>query len=569
MDAALERIHERLRSDRGGTTELLADAVSTRRTRWKWIPVMTAAAALLAASLWVGFFRGATDVHAVVETTDVPLYRDSAGTLVPLRAGDRIGALEIVRSNGASAILALADGSRVEMRSHSELSLEPADDGVRIRLINGSIIVNAAKQRTGHLYVQTKDVTVSVVGTVFMVNAEESGSRVAVIEGEVHVQQGATEQKLLSGQQIATGVLMTAPTLPQEIAWSRNAAAHVALLQQATSVATPPSQSTAQEPRDVLDPASIRPTRFASGGERGAGGGGRSSLRPAGEPCGDHPNSFFIKFDPARVDISDMTLYGLVTWAYDLSCRPHAGSYLLSGGPAWTKSDGYDIQANLPEGPPSFTASQIDVGGGRTSTQQTMTPRFRRMLQALLADRFKLVLRRETRNVPVYVLRQAPGGAKLTPWKEGDPTTVNGLFDARAKNGTLLSPEQVAFLGLTPAEVLDLYTRSPRELERMMYQSSKGTGTDTLIAGAKAPVEHLIDQVTRTIDPSLHRPILDRTGLTIEFNFYVRFNRSADVNASGPSVFAALEKELGLRLEPSTSPMEVYVIDRVERPTEN
>jgi uncharacterized protein (TIGR03435 family) len=198
-----------------------------------------------------------------------------------------------------------------------------------------------------------------------------------------------------------------------------------------------------------------------------------------------------------------------------------------------------------------------------------MTPRFRRMLQALLADRFKLVLRRETRNVPVYVLRQAPGGAKLTPWKEGDPTTVNGLFDARAKNGTLLSPEQVAFLGLTPAEVLDLYTRSPRELERMMYQSSKGTGTDTLIAGAKAPVEHLIDQVTRTIDPSLHRPILDRTGLTIEFNFYVRFNRSADVNASGPSVFAALEKELGLRLEPSTSPMEVYVIDRVERPTEN
>jgi RNA polymerase sigma factor (sigma-70 family) len=70
-------------------------------------------------------------------------------------------------------------GSRVEIREMSELSLDHASDGLRIRLSKGSIIVNAAKQRNGHLYVQTKDMTVSVVGTVFVVNAEEAGSRVA------------------------------------------------------------------------------------------------------------------------------------------------------------------------------------------------------------------------------------------------------------------------------------------------------------------------------------------------------------------------------------------------------
>ncbi|MBI4471869.1 MAG: FecR domain-containing protein [Acidobacteria bacterium] len=56
------------------------------------------------------------------------------------------------------------------------------------------MIVDAAQQLAGFLYVQTKDVTVSVIGTVFLVNADEAGSRVAVIEGEVHVRQGETER---------------------------------------------------------------------------------------------------------------------------------------------------------------------------------------------------------------------------------------------------------------------------------------------------------------------------------------------------------------------------------------
>ena len=94
----------------------------------------------------------------------------------------------------ADGVYELVDGSRVEMRPGTELSFERAGDGLRILLKHGGIIVNAAKQRSGHLYVETKDVTVSVIGTVFLVNAGENGSRVAVIEGEVRVQQGRTEQ---------------------------------------------------------------------------------------------------------------------------------------------------------------------------------------------------------------------------------------------------------------------------------------------------------------------------------------------------------------------------------------
>src|SRR5262249_28977200 len=64
--------------------------------------------------------------------------------------------------------LVLPDDSRVEMRTRTELSFDRAPDGVRILLKEGSILVSAAKQRSGHLYVKTKDVTVSVVGTIFL-----------------------------------------------------------------------------------------------------------------------------------------------------------------------------------------------------------------------------------------------------------------------------------------------------------------------------------------------------------------------------------------------------------------
>src|SRR5262249_25134413 len=155
------------------------------RRRWAKTALVTAATFLLAATL-VGVVWN-NRVRGVLETPD--------GQSRWIYAGAAFG------SDGG--VLTLRDKSRVEIRPMSEVLLERATDGVRIHLGEGMIIVNAAKQRKGRLYVQTKDMTVSVVGTVFVVNAEKTGSRVAVLQGEVQVQQGPTEKHLRSGEQVA------------------------------------------------------------------------------------------------------------------------------------------------------------------------------------------------------------------------------------------------------------------------------------------------------------------------------------------------------------------------------
>jgi ferric-dicitrate binding protein FerR (iron transport regulator) len=223
-ESACSRVYNRLQTsgalDHVVEPELsLQVTAATRASGWWWVPAMTAAAVVLAA-MWLGMTqeRGG---YGILETGK----RFEAGEIV--RSGDTVG-----------TTFTLADGSRVEMRAGTEIFLEDTDDGVRIRLSQGGVIVNAAKQRTGHLYVQTKDVVVSVVGTVFLVNTEEQGSRVAVIEGEVHVQHGTEENKLRRGEQVATHPLMQPQSVKEEIAWSRNAVTHTAMLQQTVNTPT-------------------------------------------------------------------------------------------------------------------------------------------------------------------------------------------------------------------------------------------------------------------------------------------------------------------------------------------
>jgi ferric-dicitrate binding protein FerR (iron transport regulator) len=174
---------------------------------------------------------------------------------------------ESVRADGPdSRMLALPDGSQVEMRSQSELQIDHAADGLHIRLYAGSIIVAAAKQGVGHLYVETKDAMVSVVGTVFLVSVEQTGSRAGVIEGVVNVQHDAISQKLLPGQQTATDPAMQPVPLEVQVAWSRNAAIYVAMLRQLvqapkrpapTASAAPPQNRPAAPSQSPREPDSL------------------------------------------------------------------------------------------------------------------------------------------------------------------------------------------------------------------------------------------------------------------------------------------------------------------------
>jgi hypothetical protein len=183
------------------------------------------------------------------------------------------------------------------MRAHAEMTVDRASDGIQIDLKTGDIIITAAKQRDGHLYVRTSDMTVAVEGTAFLAHAGRQGSRVGVIEGEVRVREGredAVETLLRPGEQIATSPVLAARAVRDDILWSRNANVHLAVIDtfmkgvaQSAAPLTPLARQadvtgaqTAGTPAAALEfeEASIRPCDpdnlpAAVPGARGGGGG--------------------------------------------------------------------------------------------------------------------------------------------------------------------------------------------------------------------------------------------------------------------------------------------------------
>ncbi len=201
--------------------------------QWKW-----AMAAALVVGVGLGTWEARDNLlpapggsRGTVESVNGFLYRISDNGGMPLVSGAELSEREeILTARGSSAMVRLADGSLVEMRERSGLSLSRKRNGMTIRLARGSVIVQAAKQRTGHLYVATNDLLVSVKGTVFAVDSGIKGSRVAVLQGEVQVDAGNHTKLLHPGQQVSTSAAMTPVPIKDEIAWSRNLNQHLALL---------------------------------------------------------------------------------------------------------------------------------------------------------------------------------------------------------------------------------------------------------------------------------------------------------------------------------------------------
>ncbi|HSR52268.1 MAG TPA: FecR domain-containing protein [Acidobacteriota bacterium] len=151
-----------------------------------------------------------------------------------LAAGQEIDWKQGIRSaKDTDVVFELSDGSLMELRERSEFSISEARDGVTINLDRGSIIVQAAEQRSGHLYVRTNDCIVSVKGTLFSVSSGAKGTRVSVLEGEVEVEQGGQHQTLAAGEQYTTNERLARVPLEREIAWSQNYDQYLALLREA------------------------------------------------------------------------------------------------------------------------------------------------------------------------------------------------------------------------------------------------------------------------------------------------------------------------------------------------
>jgi FecR protein/Protein of unknown function (DUF3352)/Putative zinc-finger len=200
---------------------------------WRWTTGAVAVFAVAVAGLAFnnGLLPGQHPVRGAVQTVDGSLYTGSGAEMRVIPVGYQIrNGDEIRTAKGSTAVVRLLDGSLVEMGERADLSVSRAWRGTTIHLDGGQVIVQAAKQRSGRLYLATDDGLVSVKGTIFSVNHGTKGSRVAVIEGVVRVNFGGNTTDLTAGEQATSGASVSKVPIQNEIAWSRNSAKYLALL---------------------------------------------------------------------------------------------------------------------------------------------------------------------------------------------------------------------------------------------------------------------------------------------------------------------------------------------------
>ncbi len=175
--------------------------------------------------------------RARLEWSDGPVYIVNAGVQRTLGQQGVINERDWVRTpSGTHAMLRLRDGSQVELNERSELSVAVNRSDTTLNLERGTVLVQAAKRRSGHLLVTSNDATVSVTGTVFAVDRGVKGTRVSVVEGEVLVDQRGRTDTLHAGDQIATNHLLEPVAIKDEIGWSKNRDEHLKLLNELSEI---------------------------------------------------------------------------------------------------------------------------------------------------------------------------------------------------------------------------------------------------------------------------------------------------------------------------------------------
>src|SRR6201991_1449709 len=168
---------------------------------------------------------------ATVQAAEGQVFQVADSRTASVAAGARLQKDERLRTAKYShAVVRLGDGSTIEVKDRSELYLTRNGLGTTIHLNRGSVVVEAAKQRGEHLFVETGDSLVSVTGTVFSVNNGTKGSRVSVIEGEVKLNHAGSDRVIRAGEQITTNPSIAVIPVKDEVAWSKKANQYAAVL---------------------------------------------------------------------------------------------------------------------------------------------------------------------------------------------------------------------------------------------------------------------------------------------------------------------------------------------------
>jgi ferric-dicitrate binding protein FerR (iron transport regulator) len=197
--------------------------------RWGIAAALVLGFGLLAIPFMQRFWQ--TDFEATVHAAEGQVFQVADTQTALVNAGAKLKNGEKVRTaKDGRAVVQLSDGSLIEMKDRSELYLTKNSQGTTIHLSRGNIVVEAAKQKDGKLFVESGDSLVSVTGTIFSVNNGTKGSRVSVIEGEVNLNHAGKDRVLRPGEQATTNPSIATIPVKDEIAWSRNASRYAAVM---------------------------------------------------------------------------------------------------------------------------------------------------------------------------------------------------------------------------------------------------------------------------------------------------------------------------------------------------
>ena len=233
--------------------------------------------------------------------------------------------------------------------------------------------------------------------------------------------------------------------------------------------------------------------------------------------------------DPGRFMATNTPLWFLILYAYEIP------EYQLIGAPDWTYESTFDIAGTYP------------------NRRQPTDHETRVMLQNLLVERFSLKLHHEQRELPTYALVLARKDGRLGPQLQRSDVDCAKWAQEKRPNTDAGRPSPVSPSGKRPSCTM-IATRT------------------YLTGGART-----MDDIAKTLHSMVSRPVADRTGLTGVFDVDLRWSRydlTADAGTSdsannSPSIFAALQEQLGLKLVPQREKFDVLVLDDVTRPTAN